>query len=303
MNDTLSGNARPWTGKTMGTRRGYYGFFFIIRIFGRRCAGAVLVFVALFYYLFVPRARTSIHSYILQRFPNAGPALRPLLKWRRVLSFAEVLLDTMYLRVKGGAPFSVEFPDTQKIRDALAVGKGVIILSAHVGNWEVVGRFFGRLGTPVSVVVFENERPEIREMYDGLSRKGALPYTRIYSNDPFEAVLRIHESLLKKHIVVMHGDRALADGILLPFLGKPAIFPDSPYKIAEKTGAPIVCAFCCRIGHLRYRANALPHFLAGPGEEGTRAACGKYVSALEGAVGSYPFQWFNFYDFWKTHAI
>ncbi len=297
--ENIAGN-RSWTGQTMGSRLGHFGFFLVMRIFGRRFAGGILVTVSLFYYLFRPKVRKDSLPYLRRRFPHSGKIALAWHGWRLVHSFSEVLLDRLYLRVRGGQGFQVEFPDTQRIRDALRLGKGVLLLSAHMGNWEVAGRFFGRLGAPVSVVMFENERTEIRELYEKLSREGTLPYQPIFSNDSIDTILRVHRALAQNHIVVMHGDRSLTSGgIMVPFLGSVACFPDAPYRIAAATGAAVVPAFCMQEGVSRYLVRAYEHFRVENSKEGIERAGRAYVTVLEEFLRQYPYQWFNFYDFWK----
>jgi predicted LPLAT superfamily acyltransferase len=299
LNVTPQANRR-WTGKTMGSRIGHWGFLVVLRVFGRRFAGFILLFVTMFYYLFIPKVRNDSRYYLNRRFSDCGTLRKWMHGWLLAYSFAGTLLDRLYLRLQGGKNFSVEFPDTQNIKNALLLKKGVIIVSAHIGNWEIAGRFFSRLGAPVSVVMFENERPEIKQLYEQYSREGTLPFEFIFSNDPLDTIFRIRTSLAKNSIIVMHGDRSMnGGGIDQMFLGKVAIFPDVPYRIAAATGTPIVCAFSLQRGMNRYRVNAQPHFLVENSKEGIKSACNKYVQILEDVVHRYPWQWYNFYDFWK----
>lgn len=283
----------------MGTRLGHRGFFLVLSIFGRRFAGIILIGVSLFYFLSKPKIRTDCLPYLLRRFPGSGRAGLLWHGWRLVFSYSEVMLDRLYLRLRGGKGFTIEFPDTRRVRDALQLKKGVILLSAHVGNWEVAGRFFGRLGAPVSVVMFENERQEIRELYGRLSREGELPFERIFSNDPLDTILRIRCGLARNHIIVMHGDRTVSGGFRVPFFGEYALFPDAPYRIAAAIGAPVVSAFCVQRGMSRYLVRASPHFTVENTKTGIETACMRYAAELESVVRAHSYQWYNFYDFWK----
>lgn len=298
------GDGRKWTGQSMGSRIGLRGFFVLLRIFGRKFAGVILVSVSLFYYLFIPSVRKRSRYYLSRRFPDRGPVKMWFCGWRLTHSFSAVLLDRLYLRMRGGGGFSVDFPDTGKIKDALRCNKGVIILSAHIGNWEIAGRFFRRLGAPVSVVMFENERPEIKELLARHSREGELPFEPVFSNDPLDTILRIRGNLAENGIIVMHGDRSMnGKGIVRSFLGKDAVFPDTPYRIAAVTGAPIVSAFSLQNGPGSYRVIAMPHFFVENTDKGIKTACGRYVRILEDVVQTCPWQWYNFFDFWKEDAV
>jgi predicted LPLAT superfamily acyltransferase len=287
----------------MGGRLGHHIWFFIVKIIGRRIAGFFLIFVTLFYYVFIPRARRSGAAYLARRFPEQGWLRRCLTAHRYVWEFANVLLDGVFLRLRGAASFRVDFPDSARVGEALAPGRGVIVLSAHTGSWEVVSRFFGRWGVKASVVMLAAEREEITSLYLARSREGAMPFETIISNDPIEALLAVLDRLRRNEVVVMHGDRTTSRALQWPFLGQSAHFPDFPWRVAAATGAPVVSAFCARIGHVHYKATARPYVIVDNSEDGIVRGLASYVAALEDFVTQYPFQWFNFYDFWDSHEV
>ncbi len=291
-----------WTGKTLGTQLGHKSLFILSTLFGRTFTGFFLIPVTLFYYFFIPGSRKGSKQFFKRIFPYAHFLLQYINGYIRVYTYANTLLDKVYFRVNGTQRFKINFPDTQNIINALKLGKGVIILSAHIGSWEIVSRFFKRFKNRVNVVIYEGERPEIKNIYMKLSQHSKMPFSVIYSNDPLDALLKIRDALLKNEIVVMHGDRTMGKGISCNFLGKLATFPALPYSLAAKYNAPIVVAFGMRLGKLSYKAVAYPHFsLQDNSSETIKEGLIKYTLYLTNCIKKYPFQWYNFYNFWDTH--
>jgi len=253
----------------------------------------------LFFYICIPKSRLGSQQYFKNLFPTISVGKVLICTYKRVSSFADSLLDRIYLLVRGSSEFAVDFPGTKNVLDALDKKKGVIILSAHIGNWEVVSRFFTRLKSKVSVVVYEAEREDIKTIYVQNSKTKKVPFDFIYINDPLDAIIQIKNALSRNEIVVMHGDRTMGKGEMHFFLGKKAKFPILPYAIAAKTGAPIVIAFSVRLKNMVYRAVTYPHFvLESTIKESVSLGLNTYISILESILKQYPFQWYNFYRFW-----
>ena len=293
-------NKKPkWTGKTYGTRIGHTSFFIIARFFNRFVASFFLLPVKLFYFFFIPKSHDGAKQFFCNVFPGIAAWKLLVFSYKRVSSFADSLLDKVYLQVGGGKGFSVDFPGTKNVLDALELNRGVIVLSAHIGTWEVASRFFSRLQRKVSVIVYEAERPEIKQIQRHLAGSEELPFTFIYINEPVEAIIRIKNALNRNEIVVMHGDRTMGKGIERSFFGKKAVFPTLPYSIAAKTGSPIVVAFCVRLKSRMYRTVTYPFYtVMDDTSESIVQGLQHYCSRLEEIIREYPFQWYNFYRFW-----
>ncbi len=296
-----NGYDRLWSGRTLGSRAGHYAFLSLSKILPRTWAGIFLIPVSFFYYFFMPQSHAGSKQFFRNLFPGIPGWKIYIAGYRRVFAFANMLLDKAYLHIRGTGGFTIDFPDTHRVSDALKLEKGVIILSAHIGSWEVVSRFFKRFHRPVSVVAFEAERPEIRRLFKLHSQEGTLPFTVIYSNDPLNALIQVKNALGRNEVVVMHGDRVAGKGTHCNFLGTPALFPTFPFSIAAKTGTPIVCAFGVRLGSLSYRAVAFSHFaLKQNPSESILPGLKQYTANLETMLRLYPFQWYNFYPFWDS---
>ncbi len=293
-----------WTGRTRG---GYFGNWFfvqLIRILGLRGAYAWLVFVAAYFTFVSPRSYRASVNY-LQRVLGQQPWWRrPLLVYRHFFSFGVMLLDRLAV-VMGRRQMGCSFEGEDRFREFLDQGKGIILLGAHVGSWEMGGHLLGRFGIPVNLVVLEKDQENIRRLY---SRALEGKQFRILTSDenPLRSI-PIMAALRRGEMVAMHGDRAFGGADLtVPFLGGQARFPIGAYHLAAVTGAPIFQVFAVRerIGQYRFFTFP-PQFVTRDtvrrDPAALRECVEQYVQRLESVLGQYPYQWYNIYDFWEAN--
>ena len=184
------------------------------------------------------------------------------------------------------------------LEKAARAGRGLVVLTAHLGNWELAGRMLARDGArPMHIVVAAEADPAVERFLRG----GAAPVRFVTRTAP-TASLSLLSALRRGEIVAMQGDRALGTrgDVLQPFFGAPAPFPLGPFVLARATGAPVVPAFCLLDADRRYRIVVGMPSLVEPG--GEAAALGRWVAVLEVMVRRHPSQWFNFYDRWSPPA-
>jgi lauroyl/myristoyl acyltransferase len=185
-----------------------------------------------------------------------------------------------------------------ELEKAARAGRGLVVLTAHLGNWELAGRMLARYGArPTHVVVAAEADPAVERFLRG----GAAPVRFVTRTAP-AASLSLLSALRRGEIVALQGDRALGTrgDVLQPFFGAPAPFPLGPFVLARAAGAPVVPAFCLLDADRRYRIVVGMPSSVEPG--GEAAALGRWVGVLEVVVRRHPAQWFNFYDVWSPPA-
>lgn len=175
---------------------------------------------------------------------------------------------------------------------------GAVLLSAHVGSWELAGRLLAQQRPrPTHVVVEGSEAPAlarwVRRDGEGLR---FVPRTRPTLGLELVAALR------RGDVVALHGDRALGSlgDVAVPFFGAAAPFPTGPFRLARAAGVPVVPAYCVLDPGdpaRRYRVIVKPPIPVPPG--GEPDALGAWVAGLEDVVRAHPTQWFNFFDIWR----
>lgn len=185
---------------------------------------------------------------------------------------------------------------------ARAAGRGAILLTAHLGNWELGSVLLGGRDIPVSVVYVPDKFEDAERFRSELRRACAVDEIPIQP-DQMLASLPVLRALRENRLVAMQGDRDINDkGPRLPFFGKPATFPLGPFILAHLTGAPIIPAFITYTPRYRFEAhfgNPINLVPEREREEEVRHGMAQWVKVLEDTVRRYPEQWYTFYDFWQ----
>jgi KDO2-lipid IV(A) lauroyltransferase len=191
---------------------------------------------------------------------------------------------------------------TEHLLAARDAGRGAILLTAHVGNFEIGGFFLGEIGLKVAVVYLEDPSPVVeRDRKAARDRLGirSLPLTSELSP------VKILRSLEEGYFVAIQGDRDYAgNGRTLPFLGRDVSFPVGPFRIAAAAGVPLLPVFVLREEDGTYRTTVEPPIrveAASRAErsEAERVAMTEFVSILERTVRENGEQWYTFSRFWE----
>jgi lauroyl/myristoyl acyltransferase len=213
--------------------------------------------------------------------------------WLDFLTFATRTPEQSARLVEGVDGFS-------RIVEGRAEGRGVLLLTAHLGNWEVGGLMLAEVKQPIHVVLVPDIFPGVERARRRLhARAGVTEIPIDNSPVPTLAVLRALES---NGIVAMQGDRDFNNtGVPVSFFGKAAYFPRGPMRVAMATGAKVLPAFILRRPDGRYRAiieAPLEIERSGDRDAALTRNLERYVAILERYVRQYPEQWYCFYPFW-----
>ncbi len=288
-----------------GNRLGIWFFHAAVRTCGLRGAYGLLYFVCL-YYLLVDRALVEASlAYIRRRFPARGPALRIFDVYRLFVSQGKCLIDR-HAMAAGYDDIAVEIRGFEKLEHLLADReKGFILLTAHVGNWQVAMTALRKLGKTVHLMM----RPE-----DNLAVKKALNIDNeregvriIFTDDALGSVIEAMKALNRGHLVSIMGDRAYGfSATEAAFLGGDVRFPFGAFSIAAAARCPVVVLLSAKVGTKKYLVDVshiIPAPAGGRGKRDTemRAATREFARILEEYVTNYPFQWFVFRDIWKSN--
>ena len=187
------------------------------------------------------------------------------------------------------------------IVEGRAAGRGVLLLTAHVGNWEVGGLMLAQVGQPIHVVLVPDIFPGVERARRRLHARSGVTEIRI--DNSFGPTLAVLRALEANAIVAMQGDRDFNNtGIAVPFFGRDAFFPRGPFRVAMATDSVVLPAFILRMADGRYRAvieGPLEIVRRGDRDAALRENVRRYVAILERYVGERPEQWYCFYPFWN----
>ena len=292
-----------WSARSLGSAFQHHVFYTLIRFGGRKLAHGLLRLVVAWYVLFSPLARKRSSFYLGRRFPGRNPWQRLLDCYRLCLGLGEVLVDRAALGILGPAALNVSLAGCEQLRALGGEGKGLILLMAHVGCWQLGMASLSSLEAPVSLLIHRDQGDVDRHFFE--HGQAPSPFRIIDPQGYLGGTLEMLQVLKKGEVLCMMGDRVLgspASQLAVDFLGGRVQLPFSAYKLASATGAPIAILFPHKSGHDRYVLQ-VAGILRVPADLGRSAAAYRpyalhYANALEAFVQEHPFQFFNFFDLW-----
>ena len=198
----------------------------------------------------------------------------------------------------------------QRLLDAKHDGKGAILLSAHVGNFELGGLFLRDLGASAAVAYVPDPSPVI-EKHRMDARRALLVEGIPVTSSPF-AFVPLLRALREGRFVAMQGDRDVSGtGRALSFFGKVASFPVGPFRLAAVSGVPILPVFVLMEPDGLYRTVVEPPIRLGlasgsrsePDETELSDAMERWVAILSLVIRENPTQWYLFTRFWENATL
>jgi KDO2-lipid IV(A) lauroyltransferase len=209
-----------------------------------------------------------------------------------IRSFNDQLLR--YMTVEGGAILTA----------ALAKGKGVVFVTGHVGNWELMARVVARIGAPVSAVAKRGGDARAMRLIEGWRADGAV--TTLWREDASTARALLKVFKENRVLGLLVDQDTNVQGIWVPFFGRPAWSPRAPADLALRSGAPILVGTSHRPTErpgdgMRFEVVEIPYDPKPADKEAEvvriTAAC---QAALESAIRRHPADWVWMHDRWKT---
>lgn len=295
--------ARAWTARSIGSAFQHRIYYALIRLGGRRVATFILVFVVAWYVLFYPSVRKRCSYYLERRFPGSGLFRTLLNSYRLSFALGKVLVDRAVLGILGPEKLKCSLSERERLQDLLAEGHGLILVTSHVGCWQLGMGSLDKLNAPINLLIHREEGDVDRHFYEHGDQ--APPYRIIDPMGYLGSTLEMLQVLKKQEVLCIMGDRAMGgkgSTIAVDFLGGGVHLPFSPYKLASATGAPIAVVFSIQTGPASFalrvvRVIRVPENL-GRAASAFRPYAEQYVEALEEFVQEFPFQFFNFFDMW-----
>lgn len=180
----------------------------------------------------------------------------------------------------------------ENLDNVLQLNKGLILLTAHLGNWELGGMFFGSYGFKINVLTLPDENPEI-DTIRSWHRSVYGVKTITVGNTPF-SMLEMAKALDNKEIIAMLIDRYHTglDSLTTDFFHKPTLFPRGPFVLSRLMGTPIIVAFVVKEKNVYKGIIERPLIVANENEE--YETLKKVVNTFEKYILLYPDQWYNF---------
>lgn len=275
---------------------GDWFFYKSMALLGYR-GGLLLLWPVIFIYvLFSGKIHRTLRPYLLHRFPGQNRWQYWWHTFRCVHSFGNVIMDRAWLGIKKNQRFTAEVVGYEKLTELIAKGRGLVLLTAHVGNWQASLSHLNGLAVKVNALMrADGVASEIED----------IPFDLIDAETPFGGMIEATAALQRGEVVTIMGDRYIkGSSSTVNFLGEAVRVPNSAYMLAASTGAPVAILLASKTGSMQYQVKVWgdfqPHFEnRDEREQVLQEYAEKYMQLLEKYLTQYPYQWYNFYDFWK----
>jgi predicted LPLAT superfamily acyltransferase len=280
---------------------------------GRPLARLVLHPICLYFLLFAPAPRRHIKRYLFRAIgPRAGWADG----YRLLHAFASTVLDRIYFLRGRMDLFDVRVHGNVPVEAEVIAGRGAFLLGAHIGSFEAMGACKNQSGRPkelrLAMLMYQDNAQQITAVLDAIADPGLRPH--IIALGRPHSMLDLRDWLDGGGLAGLLADRTLqgpdeagqrGNSIKLPFLGHPALVNDGPFRLAALLRRKVFFMAGLYVGGARYDVHFEPladfsERVPDPAERERRirAALESYVARLEALCRAYPYNWFNFHDFW-----
>jgi predicted LPLAT superfamily acyltransferase len=266
---------------------------------GRPVARLLLYPICLYFLAFSARARRASREYLSRALGRRADLVD---SFRHYHTFASTILDRVFLLNQQFSRFDVRVHGAEIIDEVVAEGKGCVLLGAHFGSFEIV-RSAGRLrGAKVCMAMYEGNARKVRAVVEAINPN---LQTEIIALGRVDSVLRVEAALARGGVVGLLADRTLRGGATVScrFLGARARFPTGPIRVAAMLRRPVALMFSHYLGGDRYEVH-IERFAevteAGRARDPRiESLVRRYAERLEHHCRLAPYNWFNFYDFWR----
>jgi predicted LPLAT superfamily acyltransferase len=302
--------ARPERGSKLGLRITVWAY----RTLGHRIAGLLLYPIVAYFFATDPAGRRASRRYLERvsatpegaRTVGDGSSRRRV--FRHYLEFGRSVLDRAGFWLGDRSEFAITIRGQSELDRVADEKRGALVLGSHLGSFDAM-RLLADTRSPlaVHVLMYTRHAARINAVLDQL--RGGME-ARVIEVRPksFEHVIESKARIERGEVVAILADRVPPGEVQrvseVSFLEAPAVFPQGPMKLAALLGCPVLLMFALRTGDRRYEVHVerfadrveLPRAQR---VEALRSSCQAYADRLAAYCVRYPYQWFNFFDFWN----
>jgi len=286
-----------WDGKSKGTVLGYKIFVFLIQKAGVKSAYVLLYFVASYYFLFLKNSNKAISYYFKERLKYSNFKTKKMV-FKSYYTFGQTIIDKISISAGMRNKFTYEFDGIEILKNLLAEKKGGVLISAHIGNFEIAEHFLGDIDIDfqINLVTTDLEHSAIKNYLESVTQKPTVKF--IIIREDLSHIFEINAALANNELVCFTGDRYFegTKSLSEQILDEEAYFPAGPFLIASRLKVPVVFVYVMKEPNLHYHLYAREAVVKHRDE---KALLRSYIESVESMLQKYPLQWFNYFDFWN----
>lgn len=286
-----------------GNRLGFWFFRNSIRIFGLSGAYGLLYLVCIYYLVFDRSVVRASMAYVRRRFSGHGALRQVFDVYLLFVNQGKSLVDRYYVAA-GGTDIELVLEGREKIQDLLTEGKkGLIFLTAHVGNWQAAMTELKGLERIVHIMMRREDNEAVKQ---ALNIDSDTDMVRVlYTDGALGGVVDALKAINRGEIVSIMGDRTYGYGsVEASLLNGNVKFPYGAFSLASAAQCPVAVLLSAKAG-ARKNVTDITHIISPPaGERGKKdaeitACVQEFARILETYAMRYPYQWFVFRDMWQ----
>lgn len=292
-----------WDGRSKGNVLGYKIFVVILKHLNIKFAYFLLRFIVLHYYFFSDKSSLKHYFEVILKYP---PKKTKKLIYKNYYLFGQVLLDKIAILAGLKDKYTFKFVGEHYLEKCAREKTGCVIMGFHVGNGEISGKLLERIDVKVNVVMYQNEKSNLKKYLDQIQVENDINFIYITPND-YGYIQQMSDALANKEFIALLGDRFIPGTATTTkkFMGYDAEFATGTFHLACKYGVPVTFTSMVKQSTLGYYFQATePKIYPYPGnlkqrKEVINAMLDDYIAVIEKTIKEYPLQWFNYYNFWK----
>ncbi|MDR3049980.1 MAG: lysophospholipid acyltransferase family protein [Elusimicrobiota bacterium] len=253
-------------------------------------------------YSFIPLRKKEVTEGLTIAFPQKSKKEIEKISKATYKNFFSILIDMFFIsKMPDEKIEKMLIYDKELIENAMSKNKGLVLMSAHFGNWELSALAFAKK-YPVALIVAKQSNNFVDRMMNEFRMKEGFNVIGFQRDDKI-SFRGIVKALRKNQVLAILADQdAGRDGIFLPFFGKSASTPKGPAFFAIAAGSPIITAFGVpqKDGSMKMKIQDLIVPNTGNTDEDIKTINMIYYQRLEEVIRENPEQWFWFHRRWKT---
>ena len=276
-------------------------FSWIFQLFGLKLSRKLSFALAVLFYYLIPIRKTTVLDNLKNAFPDYSENKIRRIAFGNYKSFAITLVEILSLpgTSKKDIEKKVNCKNPDLIIDRYNSNSGVILLSAHFGNWEYMAISMGvKLNIPLATLAKEQRNPYVTKWMNRERTKWNNTVVPLGIS-----IRQIYQTLKNKQIVAMVADqRGSEEGAKIDFFGRNISVHTGPAALSLKTGSPILYALSVRQKDYTYDTTFTEiskDNLTGSTEEKIIQLSQRHMSYLEDYVRKYPEQWLWMHKRWR----
>ena len=283
-----------WSGRTKGFVLGYQIFIFIIKRLGVPVAYFLLYFVVPVYYIFLLKARKNLAA-TFKNIPQLKSSNLQVMIYRNFHNLGKSLIDNFAILTKWSSKYSCIQEGGEYLIDLITKSQPAILISGHIGSWNIAGEFLKKQDGIVNVVMFDGEAKKIKRLVE--KTIGESNYKIIAIKDDLSHLFKIKTAVDNGELICIHADRYLegANTFTTKLFNKKVQLPLGPFAIASKLNIPYAFVFAIKESMYKYQFSATkPQSSNDP-----QIIANEFIEVLSKKLSNNPEQWFNYFNIFE----